>query len=1033
MTEQSVIWISAPAGSGKTTLAADYLSFLKQPCLWYQLDPRDADLSTFFYYLGRALQRARPRRRLSLPLFTPEYQGRPGLFARRYFEALYAALSSPGPGRSTLVLDDFQCIQDATFHDVLHTGLGMAPPGLRILVLSREAPPAPFALLLANNRMKIVGWRDLRFRFAESLVFFHHLPEGAHLSNATIRRIHDKTQGWAAGLRLMGETMARTSDLEIIEVLQREGMFDYFLTELFEKADPQTQEFLLKTALFPSVTALDAQALTGMASSANLLRGLAEQNFFITRHPGQETSYRYHQLFREFLLEHAVSYYPPHQHALLQRNAAAILKAGGRPDDAADLYMAGAHWENLMELAQEQAHALLTSGRQDTLLNWLEHVPDDELRARPWLVYWKALCLLSRDAQSAMQLLSQAFTGFLEQEDTLGSMLACVEMIQAVFMSLDDFTRMEPSFLWLDRAVGVDYRFESLEQEARVVMSMVLGCTFCRPDHAHRDHWIKRGQELLHTAIPNPQKISMGFHLLIFHLYMCSMADASRIHFKVKSLIAIKNLPELSRLQWLLLDAIHAHMVDPRVKRCRDSVDRGLTLAATSGIHCYDVFLLTIAAFMAINTDDRNELNRLKKRLTPLIPAAQGFDAGNYHCMLTCDKLNQGDGVGALLQAQLAFDAIPEPKPSFPTIPAYLGLAEACIEAGKWPEARFYLKQARRITIHISGYMGHVLFLFPVAYAAFRRGRDRLGQRVLGRAFARARDQGMLIALFWRPRQLTLLCNMALRFGIEVEFAWTLIHRHKLHVTHREQYPIPLEISTFGRFGILRNGKQIVATRKGILKPMALLKALIVLGLRGVPKETLENLLWPDAEGDKAAHSLKFTLHALRTFLQTPGAIMVKNRTMSINPAACRVDFEEFERACAMVESALDGNSQVNGHDLAMMCEKALSLYKGDFLARDEMDWVIAMREKQKTRCLRVLERLVQIHEQAGRQDLAGATCERALLIDPLREGFYRRLMLYALQTGRKAEAVSIFNRCSRIFRAELGVTPSASLQALLQ
>lgn len=54
-----VTWISGPAGSGKTTLVASYLDARKIPCLWYQMDGGDADLATFFYYLGLAAKRRR--------------------------------------------------------------------------------------------------------------------------------------------------------------------------------------------------------------------------------------------------------------------------------------------------------------------------------------------------------------------------------------------------------------------------------------------------------------------------------------------------------------------------------------------------------------------------------------------------------------------------------------------------------------------------------------------------------------------------------------------------------------------------------------------------------------------------------------------------------------------------------------------------------------------------------------------------------------------------------------------------------------
>jgi LuxR family maltose regulon positive regulatory protein len=90
-----VIWVSALAGSGKTTLVSSYIGDRNTPCLWYQLDKGDADAGTFFYYMREAVKKASPRKRLSLPLLTPEYfQGIP-TFALRYFEQIYDRFKAP--------------------------------------------------------------------------------------------------------------------------------------------------------------------------------------------------------------------------------------------------------------------------------------------------------------------------------------------------------------------------------------------------------------------------------------------------------------------------------------------------------------------------------------------------------------------------------------------------------------------------------------------------------------------------------------------------------------------------------------------------------------------------------------------------------------------------------------------------------------------------------------------------------------------------------------------------------------------------
>src|SRR5512143_2893570 len=65
-----VRWIVGPAGSGKTTLVASWIESRKIPCLWYQIDEGDADIATFFYYMGLGGAAAAPRHRKPLPLLT---------------------------------------------------------------------------------------------------------------------------------------------------------------------------------------------------------------------------------------------------------------------------------------------------------------------------------------------------------------------------------------------------------------------------------------------------------------------------------------------------------------------------------------------------------------------------------------------------------------------------------------------------------------------------------------------------------------------------------------------------------------------------------------------------------------------------------------------------------------------------------------------------------------------------------------------------------------------------------------------------
>jgi hypothetical protein len=163
------ICVVGPPGAGKTTLVASWLDARGIKGIWYQVDPGDADLATFFYYLGEAAKPFARKGLRPLPLLTPEYLHDVEGFSRRFFRELFSRL----PEGATLVLDNYQEVApEQLFHQFIANAVDEVPAGMTLVAVSRRDPPDCYARLIANENVAFVDWEALKGAAAGPPVWF---------------------------------------------------------------------------------------------------------------------------------------------------------------------------------------------------------------------------------------------------------------------------------------------------------------------------------------------------------------------------------------------------------------------------------------------------------------------------------------------------------------------------------------------------------------------------------------------------------------------------------------------------------------------------------------------------------------------------------------------------------------------------------------------------------------------------------------------------------------------------------------------
>ena len=1028
--KNKLIWISSPGGAGKTTLISSYLSERRLPSLWYQIDGGDIDPATFFYYLGLAGKKAAPRRKKNLPLLTPEYFRGLSDFSRNYFSDLFERLKSP----SVIVFDNVQDVPDSTIlHQCLIDGLTRIPEDVTIILISRSSPPAAYLRYQANREMDILGWNDLRLSLNE----FEKIISCWGFDNSTISSLHDlyaKMDGWAAGLQLM---LRQTSDSSLKDVSNwlktPEEIFTYFADQVFSKVENEVQECLLSTAFVSQITLNMAENISGSSRSKTILKDLAHRNYFTSKRQGSVATYEYHPLFQLFLQNTANQKYSLEEIRELKRNSAKALLTESRVEEAVTLLADVEDWDGLSAQILNYAQNLLNQGRFGTLKMWLEQLPVAHVENHPWLLFWKATSLKPVDIFSSRECFKKAYELFRATKDPVGSYMAWTGGVETFIYLWGNFRLLDP---WLDEFEKLRHdhpQFPNPEIQGRVTYSLFSALLWRKSNSPEMKIWAQQAEVLMQKSDNPTFQLLTGSNMLKYHLWcQGDLAKADRLIASMRR-IDQKSVPSLAILLSKAMMATY-YFFKNEMDDCLRMVNEGLELGRETGIQLLDTALCAHGTYALLMTGECEQASVYLKQMAHLTNEQSHIDVAHYHYLYVWKQLEEGTFLEALNNARIVVERIDASGTRQARGFGRYTLAVALCENRDFKEAKEHLDIGRAYGTSMQNDYFESVYQFCMSLFSIRQGEKSQAITRVGKALniASKKAYPAIPWIGWYRSAFTELLLLALENDIEVAYVSQLIRDHhlipKAPPVHLENWPWPLKIYTLGRFEIHCFGKLLRSPGKAQQRPLALLKAIIAMGGSDVSEMRIVDALWPDADGDAARQSFKTTLHRLRKLLGVPEAIIYTEGNISLDPRYCWVDVWALDRL--LPQSIKNRPSSQDSSALT----RALDLYRGSFLNSESSNaWVIPARERWRSRFLLGTEIFAEQLEQSEKPEEAIERYLKALEVDPHIELFYQRLMLCYGQLGRKAAALSTYDRCRTTLDHTLGIKPSSQTESIRQ
>ena len=364
--------ISAPPGSGKTSLLrawANHSTDVRRVA-FVSVDRDQHDAHRFWSAVLDAIRG--PARSID-PLARPAATS--ALDDDRVVDTVLSEFDQQR-GPVVLIIDDLHELKSPDALVELEQLLSNVPSSARVVLSSRRDPPVRLHQLRLADEVAEIRATDLRFTERET----HELLAGSGITLSEIgaAALYQRTEGWAAGLRLAVISLSRHADPERF-VAEFSGtdraIAEYLMAEMLERQPSEVQHTLLRTSIVEPLNGELADLLAGRAGSEQMLLELEDANAFVVSVDPERTWFRYHHLLADFLrleLRRRFADEVPDLH----RRAARWLADHGEVVEAVRHMLAAGDWPDAARVVADHSFGWVLDGQAGTIDAVLQAFPE---------------------------------------------------------------------------------------------------------------------------------------------------------------------------------------------------------------------------------------------------------------------------------------------------------------------------------------------------------------------------------------------------------------------------------------------------------------------------------------------------------------------------------------------------------------------------------------------------------------------------------------------------------------------------------